>query len=373
LKIDSLQGIILAVAQSQSLDPVLQMIAGGLAEQPQIVLARIWLIGPGDICPSCPMQSVCRDQARCLHLVASAGNPLRETGAQEREDGTRVHGHFQRLPLNPSGKLGRVVTSGEPIQMRLHGEDGEQLGLSRPDWVKAQKIRSFASQPLIFRGQILGALDVFSPTELSPHEFGWLRTFADHAAVAVTSAETTEQITALNTQVTAMAERWRSVFEKSAIGVALSDVNGRFLVVNRAYENVLGYTQEELRKLSFFDITPEEFRESNRALSAELWAGSREQYQLEKPYRRKDGSLTWVRLHASLVPSVGSTPRFALALCEDISERKRVEEALHQSEEQVRLILDSTAEGIFGCATDGTCLFCNAAAVRPLGYDNTSE
>ncbi len=145
---------------------------------------------------------------------------------------------------------------------------------------------------------------------------------------------------ALNTSVTAMAEQWRAVFEKSAIGVALTDVNSRFLVVNRAYEKLLGYTEEELRKLSFFDITPEEFRGSNLGLATELWSGKREQYELEKPYRRKDGSLVWVRLHASIVQGTASVPRFAMALCEDITERKRAEEALRKSEERWRTLLE---------------------------------
>jgi formate hydrogenlyase transcriptional activator len=150
----------------------------------------------------------------------------------------------------------------------------------------------------------------------------------------------TPQATALNTSVAAMAEQWRAVFEKSAISVALTDVNGRFLVVNRAYERLLGYTEEELRKLSFFDITPEDFRESNRGLAADLWTGNLELYELEKPYRHKNGNLVWVRLHASIVQESASAPRFAMALCEDITERKRAEESLRKSEERWRTLLE---------------------------------
>ena len=62
-----------------------------------------------------------------------------------------------------------------------------------------------------------------------------------------------------------------------------------------------------------------------------------------------------------------------MALSEDITERKQAEEALQKSEERVRLILDSSAEGIFGCDPHGTCLFCNRAAVRLLGYDEPAE
>jgi len=338
VNINSLERIIPA-AQSQDLHSVLQMIVRGLAEQPDIALTRIWLIGPGDICTSCPMQSVCPNQTSCLHLTASAGNPFIEAGSGDGapEDWTRVNGHFQRIPLNTPFKIGHIATTGAPIHVRIPEEGGEQLWISRPDWVKAQKIRDFAGQPLIFNDEIIGMLAVFSRTELSEREFGWLRTLADQAAVAIWTAQITEQI---NTSVTAMAERWRAVFEKSAIGVALTDVNSRFLVVNRAYERLLGYTEEELRKLSFFDLTPEEFRNSNRGLATELWAGNREQYELEKPYRRKDGSLVWVRLHASIFQGTASMPRFAMALCEDITERKRAEESLRKSEERWRTLLE---------------------------------
>ena len=86
----------------------------------------------------------------------------------------------------------------------------------------------------------------------------------------------------------------------------------------------------------FFDITPEEFRKSNRALATKLWANDCEQYQLEKPYRRKDGNLVGVRLRSSLVPGSGNVARLALAHCEDIAERKQAEELPGKSEERWR-------------------------------------
>ena len=167
--------------------------------------------------------------------------------------------------------------------------------------------------------------------------------------------------------------RWRSVFENSAIGVALTDLNGRFLATNPTYQKMLGYTDEEFQTVSFLEITHEDYREANLALVTELLEGKREQFQIEKQYRRKDGSLIWVRNNVSLVPGTESIPRFIMALSEDITERKHAEEALQKSEERVRLILDSAAEGIFGCDPQGTCLFCNRAAVRLLGYDEPVE
>ena len=168
-------------------------------------------------------------------------------------------------------------------------------------------------------------------------------------------------------------ERWRSVFENSAIGVALADLTGRLLAVNPTYQKMLGYTEEEFKTLSFLDFTHEDYVEACEALAAELVEGKREQFQIEKQYRRKDGSPIWVRDNISLVPGTETIPRFIMALSEDITERKQAEEALQKSEERVRLILDSSAEGIFGCDPHGTCLFCNQAAIRLLGYDEPVE
>lgn len=339
---DSFQKVSLAEVQSHGLDAVLQKIVQSLAANPDVALTRIWLIGPGDSCTSCLMKSVCPEQTRCLHLVASAGKPLDEkrTGEDDQEDWSRIDGHFRRIPLNAPFKVSHVATTGVPIHIRAQEGEDARRWISRKEWVKAQQVRNFAGLPVVFQGEVLGVLAVFSRVELSEREFGWLRGFTEHAAEAISKVQATGQVMALRTSVTALEERWRSVFERSAIGVAFSDANGRFLDANPAYQKILGYTEEELRKLSFYDITPPEFRESNRTFAKDLWSGKLDQYQFEKPYLRKDGSLVWVLLHASLVPGAGDVPKFAMALCENITERKQAEETLRKSEERRRTLLE---------------------------------
>jgi PAS domain S-box-containing protein len=168
-------------------------------------------------------------------------------------------------------------------------------------------------------------------------------------------------------------ERWRSVFTNSAIGVALTDLNGRFLATNPVYQEMVGYSQAELESLSFLELTHPDDREANWALVTELMEGKRRQFQIEKRYRRKDGSWIWVRNNVSLVPGTESMSRFIMALSEDITLPKEAEEALRQSEGRFRLILDSTAEGIFGCDPEGACLFCNRATSSLLGVVDPSE
>src|SRR5467141_4002370 len=146
-----------------------------------------------------------------------------------------------------------------------------------------------------------------------------------------TAIDLTEQAQA-RIELEKSEERWRSVFENSAIGVALSDLNGRFLATNHVFQAMVGYTEEEPRAVSFPDLTHEDYRQANWALVTELVEGKRRQFQIEKEYRRKDGSLIWVSNNVSLVPGTARVPRFIMALSEDITQRKRAEEALRKSE-----------------------------------------
>jgi formate hydrogenlyase transcriptional activator len=163
-------------------------------------------------------------------------------------------------------------------------------------------------------------------------------------------------------------ERWRSVYANSAIGVALTDLNGRFLAVNRAYEKMLGYTEEELRKLTFLEITEEDYRESNWELIRELLQGKRQQFQVEKQYRRKDGTLLWVSNNVSLVPGTESVPRFIMALSEDITQRKQSEEALRKSEDELRTIIETIPAFVVSALPDGSVDFLSQSLLEYTGF-----
>ncbi|MCA9481747.1 MAG: hypothetical protein KC545_15495, partial [Nitrospira sp.] len=100
--------LLLDIAQQRSLNELLWLIVRRLAERPTVVLARIWLIKPGDICASCRFKDECPDHTRCLHLVASAG---RSSGLDQTE-WNQTDGYFSRFPLGVC-KVGRIGGTGE--------------------------------------------------------------------------------------------------------------------------------------------------------------------------------------------------------------------------------------------------------------------
>jgi transcriptional regulator with GAF, ATPase, and Fis domain len=194
MNLQMLQAVALAVAEARSVETVLSRIVQGLLGQPGLALARIWLIGPGDICATCPMRSECPDQTRCLHLVASAGRSQCDAPA----DWSRLDGDFRRFPLNVR-KVGHIGGTGEPILIRQGFP--EDPWIARPEWARQEEILSFAGQPLVFRGEILGVLAVFSRVQMGASDFDWLRTFADHAAVAIANARAFDELALLRQQL----------------------------------------------------------------------------------------------------------------------------------------------------------------------------
>ncbi len=130
----------------------------------------------------------------------------------------------------------------------------------------------------------------------------------------------------------ASEERWRAIFENSAVGIALADESGLLTLTNRAYQKMVGYTDQELRSMSYVDLTYEDDRTANLELSEQLWQGQVQQFQHEKRYRRKDGKLIWVRNTVSLSPVTERTSRFGMAIVEDITERRSLEEQVRQSQ-----------------------------------------
>lgn len=147
-------------------------------------------------------------------------------------------------------------------------------------------------------------------------------------------------------QVVRSEERWRSVFASSAVGVALAQLNGRFIAANPVFQKILGYTEQELQELTFIDITHEEDLDHNEALIRELLAGQRQQFEIEKQCRRKDGRSVWVRNNVSIVPGTERVPRFLMALSEDITQRKLSEEALAKARSELAEIARITGLGV---------------------------
>ncbi|CAA9519643.1 MAG: Serine phosphatase RsbU, regulator of sigma subunit [uncultured Rubrobacteraceae bacterium] len=121
-------------------------------------------------------------------------------------------------------------------------------------------------------------------------------------------------------------ERFRATFEHAAVGAAQVGIDGRWLRVNRRLCEIVGYTHDEMLGMTFADITHPEDLEADLEQTRAMLRGESQTYTMEKRYVRKDGRTVWVNLTVSLVREASGEPRYFIAVVEDISERKRIEE-----------------------------------------------
>jgi PAS domain S-box-containing protein len=157
--------------------------------------------------------------------------------------------------------------------------------------------------------------------------------------------------------------RFRLMIDEAPIGMALVALDGRFIRVNHALCEIVGYDAGELTGLTFGAITHPDDRDTDRAAAAQLVRGEIPRYHREKRYIRKDGTIVDVMLSASLLRDRTGAPLYFVSQMEDIRERKRAELALKESEQRLSLALDSARIGMWDLdlTTD--------TAVRSLRHD----
>lgn len=139
---------------------------------------------------------------------------------------------------------------------------------------------------------------------------------------------------------------FRTFFELAAVGIAQVDTKKKkFLRVNRQFTEMTGYNEFELRRMYFTDLGRPEENRHNSALFDRLMAGELKDYSLEKQLRRKDGTRIWVNVTTSLIRDSQQRPTRTMAVVQDISDRKLVEDKLRRAHEELELrVRERTAE-----------------------------
>jgi transcriptional regulator with GAF, ATPase, and Fis domain len=216
MQLEALQSLALSVAAARSPEQVLSELVRGLSMTEGVALARVWLLRHD------------AGQAPHLELKASVGMSIVDPEVRW----TRTDGAHGRIPLT-YGKVGKIAATNSPILL----QKGPRDWLVEREWAAAEKIESFAGQPLAFRGQVLGVVAVFSRKRLERQDLDWLRVFADHAAVAIANARAFEEIERLKEK----AERERD-YLREAVRSALNEED--LVAVSPAMRRVLEQAEQ---------------------------------------------------------------------------------------------------------------------------------
>ena len=182
-----LEQIARQIASSLDLNVVLSTITQGLVDELDAAFARIWLLGPGDLCDQCHKATDCTNRVRCLHLEASAGLYA------------NLNGEYRRIPLGAL-KIGKIAQgSGAIFTNDVFGDSR----LPNKPWMKENGLCSFAGYPLSCRGELLGVIAMFGRRSLTDEEFERLAFFAHEAAIAIKNAQLYREVEQLKNRLQA--------------------------------------------------------------------------------------------------------------------------------------------------------------------------
>ena len=159
----------------------------------------------------------------------------------------------------------------------------------------------------------------------------------------------------------------RATIDRAPVGIAHFDREGRFLLVNDEFCNVLGYTRAELLERTFQAITVADDLPRCTSLTARLAAGAIPSYRRENCFVRRDGARVWTRITVSAVRDQNDQVAFFLCIAEDISEQRAIEEALREAQERLQAALTASNTGTFRWDIQTNSLDLDANLTRLLG------
>ncbi len=186
--------------------------------------------------------------------------------------------------------------------------------------------------PLFRGGHAYGSLTVTRTSPERPLDEQDRQTLELLGVVLSAAISRSAEFEAKRQQVEALA-RFETTYQGAPIGIVMIDLVGRPIESNPAFEEILGYTGEELAQMHVAKLTHRGDRALVGKFFDELLAGERDSYRLEYRLLRKDRGIVWANVSASLVRDPDGRPRFMVGMVEDITKRKAAEEAfLRQAE-----------------------------------------
>lgn len=331
---------------------------------------RIYAIGgmSTDITERKRMEEALEAEKERFRIAAETSNDIvYEWDLAERVD---WHGRIDEMLGYGSGEFPRTLSAWKAV---VHPEDRERVAAAiaahleqrAPYRIDYRVLRRDGSvRYWAARGAIARRSDG-SPIR-------WVGTVTDVTAVREAEERLADQFAALG----ASEERYRELHERMMDAYVRVDMTGRIVEWNEAFLDLVGYQAGEVADLSYVDLTPERWHGLEQRIVDEqiLPRGYSDLY--EKEYRRKDGTTVAIQLRTILSRGERGEPLGMWAVIRDVSERRRAEEALRESETKYRALFESMAEGVAiheivrggsGTAVDYRILDINPAWERHTG------
>jgi len=280
-----------------------------------------------------------------------------------------VYSVDQYDPPQPPSKLEKSITShvfrnGEPLLLTQARFDElvtqaevELVGTNSASWLGV---------PLKIPDGTIGVIavqDYENPNRYTERDKDFLSSIAAQVALAIERKRAEELLRESE-------ERFSSAFDYASIGIALVAPDGRWLRVNQALCELVGYSEGELLEKTFQDITHPEDLETDLDYVRQVLAGEINSYQMEKRYVHKLGYVVWILLSVSLVRDDQGKPQHFISQIQDITARKTADRALREAEIKYRMLVERLPVVIYTSelGAEGTWSYVSPEIEHLLGF-----
>lgn len=236
-------------------------------------------------------------------------------------------------------------------------------------YLKPLGITSLLDVPVWVRGEVVGVIcheHIGPAREWSAEEIDFASSLAAMVSLALEESHRARSESLLRES----EEKFKALFALSPLGMARASWDGRFLEANESFARIIGYPREQVLNLRYWDVTPREYEAAEQAILVTLEKTGRfGPYQ--KEYVHRDGHRVPVVLNGMLLKNPNGVDEI-WAIVEDITHRKKAEEALRESEGKFRALFEASSQGVV-LHDDKQYLEVNPALAQMLGYESPDQ
>ncbi|HUY84887.1 MAG TPA: diguanylate cyclase, partial [Steroidobacteraceae bacterium] len=179
----------------------------------------------------------------------------------------------------------------------------------------------------------------------------------------------TDERRAIAHALKASERRFRESMEHSPIGMLICDLDGVWTYTNGALQRMLGYSEEELQAMPFGGPSDPQGREDSAERRRRLLSGEMTSYEVERRFRRKDGSWVWTHAAVSLVRNDDDSPRHLVVQIESIEDRRHAEAQFAEERQRLKVTLSKIADAVVTTDAQTRITYLNDSAARLMGLD----
>tara|TARA_R110002073_G_scaffold91604_4_gene215387 strand:+ start:1588 stop:2937 length:1350 start_codon:yes stop_codon:yes gene_type:complete len=221
---------------------------------------------------------------------------------------------------------------------------GQDAALCGHPAYREMQLEAYLATPIRVNGEIYGTLNFSSPQArdfpFDETDVELVELMAGRIGQIIEQDQLDRERQRAIRQLRENTELFESAFEYAAIGMALVSLEGRWLRVNNAAIELLGYSETELLTNDFQALTHPDDLDKDLELLREMLSGERDTYRMEKRYFHKNRQEIWALLSVSMVRDENGKPEYVVSQMQDISAQKRAEAALQQRQKQLEALND---------------------------------